>query len=97
MIVRIVKMTFRKDEIEKFRSLFVEVKGKIEEFPGCREVTLLQDIDSPEIFFTHSLWNKLESLDSYRHSDLFRATWKKTKALFKTPPQAWSLQTAVME
>ncbi len=97
MIVRIVKMTFRKDEIENFRSLFIEVKSKIEEFPGCQKVTLLQDVESPEVFFTHSLWDNLEALDSYRQSDLFKATWKKTKTLFGNPPQAWSLHAAVME
>ncbi len=93
MIVRIVKMTFRKDEIEKFRSLFIEVKDKIEKFPGCHQVTLLQDIESPEIFFTHSLWDNQETLNIYRQSDLFRTTWNKTKVLFETSPEAWSLRT----
>jgi heme-degrading monooxygenase HmoA len=40
---------------------------------------------------TYSHWTGEEALDNYRHSELFRVTWAKTKQLFADRPEAWSL------
>jgi len=91
MITRIVKMHFSEEHIDDFRSLFVEVREKIRGFEGCHGVELLQDIHEPCIFFTYSHWDSEDALNAYRHSDLFAATWKKTKAMFSDKAKAWSV------
>jgi autoinducer 2-degrading protein len=92
MITRLVKMTFREEEINAFRELFNEVKDQIMNFPGCRGVELSQDIHDPRIFFTISLWEKEHDLQNYRLSALFSETWIKTKAKFAARPEAWSTE-----
>ncbi len=90
MIRRIVHMTFEADAVDTFVAIFERSCEQIRAFPGCRELTLLQDIDQPNRFSTYSLWDDSESLESYRQSDLFRSTWAKTKVLFSDRPGAVS-------
>lgn len=95
MIVRVVKMHFRKDEIENFQALFEGVKEKIRGFDGCEYLELWQDINQPEIFFTYSHWQHEDRLEAYRKSELFNDVWARTKALFADKPQAWSVEPQV--
>lgn len=92
MIVRIVKMSFQPDKVEDFLEQFDASKEKIRNFDGCEHLELLRDRDQPHIFFTYSYWVDEASLKAYRESELFRATWSKTKALFNDRPEAWSLE-----
>ena len=91
MIVRIVKMTFRPEEIEIFEQLFNERKALIRHFKGCQHLELWQDGNQANVFFTYSIWESEAHLDHYRFSELFKDTWTKTKALFLEKPQAWSV------
>ncbi len=91
MIVRIVQMTFREDEVTNFLRLFNERKELIRGFSGCTHLELWEDAHAPNIFFTYSHWNSEDDLNHYRFSELFKDTWAKTKALFKDKPQAWSV------
>ena len=91
MIIRIVQMRFRTDEIEAFRTLFEARKDQIRNFDGCLHLELWQDARHPEVFFTYSHWENEAMLDHYRFSELFKDTWARTKALFADKPQAWSL------
>jgi len=91
MITRIVKMKFSENHVDDFRSLFVEVREKIRGFEGCHGVELLQGIQDPTIFFTYSHWDSEDALNKYRHSKLFGATWKRTKAMFSEKAEAWSV------
>ena len=93
MIVRVVKMHFRTEEIDTFKSLFEEIKLKIRSFPGVQHLECIQDVKNPEIFFTYSHWESEKDLENYRHSELFKSTWAKTKILFQERAQAWSTQT----
>lgn len=95
MIVRVVKMHFRPDEVDNFRALFESRKELIRGFEGCEYLELWQDINTPEIFFTYSHWTGEDRLEAYRHSDLFKDVWSKTKALFADKPQAWSVEPQV--
>ena len=54
MIQRIVKMTFRPEEVDNFLSLFEEVKHKIRGCEGCAGLTLLADINQTNVLFTYS-------------------------------------------
>jgi heme-degrading monooxygenase HmoA len=83
-------MSFQADAIDTFEGIFEESCQRIRAFPGCQELTLLQDIDQPHRFSTYSLWENPESLEAYRQSDLFRSTWAKTKVLFSDRPTAVS-------
>ena len=90
MINRIVKMTFNKKDIDDFLRLYQNVKPKIEAQSGCHGVRLLQDTSYPTVLFTYSRWEDDASLQSYRQSELFIETWKKTKSLFAAKAEAWS-------
>lgn len=91
MLVRLVKMTFQPEKVEQFKSVFVTAQPLIAEFQGCHKVNLFQDMSTPNVFFTISHWESPEALENYRHSELFQATWSKTKPLFAAKPEAWSL------
>lgn len=91
MFVRIVKMSFQEDKIETFLENFEEKKDYIRNFDGCRFLELYRDKNHPNIFFTYSYWNTEADLENYRHSDLFKGVWAKTKILFNDKPHAWSV------
>jgi hypothetical protein len=91
MIKRIVKMSFKPENIEAFKLIFETNWQKIKGFEGCEYVELLQDKNNPQIFFTYSLWQSEEHLNNYRNSELFNGVWAATKALFNAKPEAWSV------
>ncbi len=93
MIKRIVKLTFREEETENFIQIFEESKDKIRAREGCRYLELLRGKRDSNIFFTYSFWDSEDHLNQYRHSELFKATWAKTKALFAGKPEAWSVDS----
>jgi len=91
MIVRIVKMQFKPEHIEDFKNLFEERKEKIRSRPGCEYLELLQGTNAKDnTFYTYSYWQTEEDLESYRYSDLFKETWKLTKAMFSQKAEAIS-------
>jgi len=95
MFVRIVKMSFNENDIEEFLENFNKKKEHIRNFEGCRFLELYRDKTDTNIFFTYSYWNSEADLENYRHSDLFKAVWSKTKPLFNDKPQAWSVDKVV--
>ena len=90
MLIRTVRMTFAPAHVNTFLALFREAQPKIRARDGCEHLALWRDARYPNVFTTHSLWTSEDALDAYRHSDLFRATWAKTKPLFAAPPVARS-------
>ena len=92
MIIRIVKMTFNPQEVQSFLTLFNENKTKIAGFEGCTHLELLNDINTPKIYFTYSYWQDESYLESYRNSDLFKGVWQQTKKLFVDKPEAWTVK-----
>ena len=90
MLVRIVRMTFREDQLDRFHTIFDASKRHIRAFPGNCHLELLRDPDQPNVRITYSLWESAEALDTYRQSDLFRTTWAATKALFAERALAFS-------
>lgn len=93
MIVRIVKMEFEQAKVDTFLELFNAARDKIAGFDGCLKLDLLPSADSPNLFFTYSIWKSEEHLETYRRSELFKHTWAKTKVLFSNKPEAWSLKS----
>lgn len=90
MITRIVQLTFQEHLVDEFLKTFEENGPKIRAFDGCHGVDLVQDMYRPYVFFTLSKWDNEEALNAYRNSELFKSTWKNTKALFSLPAHAWS-------
>lgn len=91
MIVRLVKMTFRPEEIGRFQGLFEGWRHRIMASPGCLRLELLHDATDPRTFFTHSVWASADFLEGYRRSPVFAEVWPVVKAMFAEKAQAWSL------
>jgi heme-degrading monooxygenase HmoA len=92
MVIRIVKMVFRPEEITAFKALFESRKSMIQNFEGCTHLELWQDKQHPAIFFTYSWWQSEELLHNYRDSNFFDETWAITKAKFAAKPEAWTVE-----
>ena len=93
MIIRIVKLQFQEERIEEFLAFFETIKEKVNNFPGCLGMQLLQDIARPNIFMTYSHWENEEALNEYRYSDTFKIVWPTIKCWFEEPADAWSLMS----
>jgi heme-degrading monooxygenase HmoA len=86
-------MTFQQEKVTEFLEMFDGVKSKIRAFEGCEYLELWQDADQPNVYLTHSHWQNPEALENYRHSELFKATWAKTKVSFADKPIAFSVNS----
>jgi len=95
MFVRIVKMTFKPENVTSFEKLFQVNQHKIRASEGCSLLELYQDENQKNIFFTYSYWDHPDFLEAYRTSELFKGIWAKTKVLFSEKPQAWSVTKKV--
>jgi quinol monooxygenase YgiN len=93
MITRIVKMTFKPEEIPAFLVVFEKSKNIIRGFEGNTHLELLQDKNNPNIFFTYSKWQDESFLEGYRNSELFLSVWKQTKILFAEKAEAWTVES----
>ena len=85
-------MHFRPGEREAFLDIFNASKHLIRQSEGCQHLSLYTEADLPNVFLTYSVWTAEADLDAYRNSELFEATWAKTKALFADKAQAWSME-----
>ena len=94
-MIRIVKMHFATEHIKAFETLFEQRKNNIRNCEGCTALTLLQDIHTPNIFFTYSHWQTEFYLNQYRDSELFADTWQTVKQWFAAKPEAWSVNDVV--
>ena len=90
MLIRIVRMSFKEEEVDNFLNVFNKNKQKIRNFPGCMHLELHKDYEHDNIFSTYSHWEDDNALDNYRHSALFKEVWAKTKVLFADKPIAFS-------
>ncbi len=91
MLLRIVRMDFREDNVEEFLTFFETIKEKIAGFPGCNHVELCKDSKLDHVFYTFSKWDSEADLEKYRRSELFEDVWAKTKKMFGGKPLAYSL------
>lgn len=94
-ILRIVRLSFEKDNVDDFIKIFINTKNQIRSFKGCKHLELLKDSNQPNVFFTLSKWESEEALEYYRRSTLFKETWSKTKILFNEKPSAYSMVSEI--
>ena len=92
MLTRIVRMHFTDAGVEEFLEIFNTHKVAIRNFPGCTHLQLLKDAEDPNCYTTLSHWDKPESLEAYRKSELFGKVWGRVKSLFSERTQAFSLE-----
>ncbi|MBA4054948.1 MAG: antibiotic biosynthesis monooxygenase [Marivirga sp.] len=92
MLIRIVRMHFTQQGVERFLQIFDENKYAIRNVPGCNHLQLLKDIHDPLTYTTLSHWDSAESLEHYRNSELFKRVWGGVKTLFSERSQAYSLE-----
>jgi len=90
MIIRVVRMTFKENEVDSFLSTFDKNKANIRAFDGCEHLELLKDANQVNIYTTYSFWKSEEHLNAYRDSRLFSEVWTETKKLFSDKPSAHS-------
>lgn len=90
MLQRIVRLTLMPERRDDFVEIFKTKKSKIEAFPGCISVRLIQDASNPNILGTWSVWEDDDALQAYRDSAMFLETWKTVKPMFADKAQAWS-------
>ncbi len=95
MITRIVRLSFKKENVVDFINAFDESKALISSFPGCKKLRLFKDFSDDSAFFTHSEWESMDDLENYRKSELFMSTWSKVKPLFANSPQVFSLVESI--
>ena len=91
MILRLVKMELTKENTAIFLTYFESIKSRIREMPGLVNLKLYQDVNDPNVVFTHSTWLNEDYLENYKKSKLFGEIWPKTKLLFASDAVAWSL------
>lgn len=91
MLVRIVKLNIKMENIAKFEAIFAETKTYIRNSEGCLLLELYQDNKNPSLFFTYSHWEHESYLEKYRKSEFFKDVWGRTKQLFDAAPEAWSV------
>ncbi len=96
MITRIVRMEFQPKHADEFLAHFNTIKTLIRNFPGVRHLELHRDADLPHVFYTYSVWDGEEELETYRHSELFKTTWAQAKTWFGGKPQAFSLRRELL-
>lgn len=95
MLIRIVKLTFKGENISSFEQLFEETSDTIRNFEGCMLLELYQDKHNPNIFFTYSHWKDESYLEVYRSSTFFKSVWARTKLMFSNKPEAWSVSRKI--
>ncbi|CAN5365036.1 hypothetical protein BH23BAC1_BH23BAC1_20260 [soil metagenome] len=91
MLTRIVRMSFKPENVNAFLALFDQTKDRIRNFHGCLHLELFKDYHQNNVYFTYSHWENDRALEIYRKSDLFREVWQKTKILFSEKPAAFSM------
>ncbi len=90
MITRIVKLQFQEDKIQEFLDFFHTVKHKVNAFPGCKGMRLVQDNYNRQTIITISDWETEAELNAYRDSETFGQVWPKIKPWFEKKPEAWT-------
>ena len=90
-MVRIVKLSFKDENIPAFLTIFENSKLEIRKSKGCRLLELYRDKSNKNVFFTYSHWDAASDLNNYRNSSFFKKVWSQTKVLFNEKPEAWSV------
>ncbi len=93
MIKRIVKLHFKQNQAQVFLNDILPLQKRFtRNFPGCHHLELWVSKDDPDLIFSYSYWETVDALNQYRMSKKFEEFWKKTKALFSSRAEAYSIE-----
>ncbi len=96
MITRLVKLSIQSERLEEFHELFEINKKSIRNFDGCKHLEVLGGLEN-EVVFTFSRWQSENHLNQYRKSELFGRIWPKVKEMMNAKPEAWTLQSQLVD
>ena len=88
MVIRIVSLKCKPEDIDAFRLLLHKSSPRVRQFPGCLSLQIVNDITDPTGFFTISAWRDVDALEAYRTSPLFEQVWPRIKAFLREPARA---------
>jgi quinol monooxygenase YgiN len=88
MVIRIVSLKCRPEDVDAFRLLLRESSPRVRQSPGCLSLQIVNDIADPTSFFTLSTWRDRDALEAYRASPLFVEIWPRVKAFLREA--AWA-------
>ena len=88
MVIRIVSLKCKPEDIDAFRLLLRKSSPRVRQFPGCLSLQIVNDIADPTSFFTLSTWRDTDALEAYRASPLFVEIWPRIKAFLREA--AWA-------
>lgn len=91
VILRLVRLTFKPENVEIFLDFFSKTRSSILAFEGCLELQHYRDREQPNVVYTLSRWASPEHLEKYRQSDFFKNTWEQVSRWFDDKPQAFTL------
>lgn len=91
IILRLVRLTFKAENVETFLQFFSETAPHIRAFQGCLELQGFRDREQPNVVYTLSRWASAEDLENYRQSTFFKNTWEQVSRWFEDKPQAFTL------
>lgn len=92
MVQRFVRLEIDPAKTAAFMAIFEAVKEKVRHFEGCRGLWLYNDVGSPSVFYTISLWDSDAALEAYRHSELFLDNWAQMRELFAGKATAYTME-----
>lgn len=92
MIVRIVKLTIKNENLEECLAFTTSMQARVKAFEGCQKLELMQDVKHKQIIFSYSHWDSETALNHYRYSPFFKESWAKLKPWFQEKPEAWSME-----
>ena len=95
MIRRVVRLTLKEDKADDFKAFVTPKVPLIKGFDGCEGLEFLQDTNESNVFYTISLWQSEEALNSYRASELFGTIWPNVKPWFKDKALTYSMNKLV--
>jgi quinol monooxygenase YgiN len=96
MIIRIVRMHFIPESVDDFLDIYERTQAAIQNVSGCIYLELMRDTEDPNVFITLSHWESTTALNNYRKSELFKNVWRRVKALFSQPAEAFSMESVAM-
>lgn len=80
MVVRFVSLRATPERQAELAEVVTTSAPVVRAVPGCRGLTILQDINDPLHYLTWSLWDSAADLEAYRRSAVYGQVWPRIRA-----------------
>lgn len=95
MIIRVVKLQFKKEDLEEALSKLSGIAPTVRSMEGCQFLEIGVRSRDKGLVVTYSYWDDVDYLNAYRTSEEFKEFWSSIKPLFAEKAEAWSLERVV--